>query len=177
METHAGHLRTTAFHSLVKGNFQRFTDLGNKLMVSSGIFLFHFFIFLLSVMPLKWVIKSVHLILRGRDSYGVQDGHAHTAIFKMDNQQGPLYSTWNFAQCYVAAWMGGDLGENGCVYMYGWVPSLFIWDYHNIVNRLYPTTKLKVFKNKGNFQISIFCWTLWERERVGWFGRMALKHV
>ena len=20
-------------------------------------------------------------------------------------------------------------------------------------------------------------WTLWERERVGWFGRMALKHV
>ena len=20
-------------------------------------------------------------------------------------------------------------------------------------------------------------WTLWERERVGWFGRMALNHV
>ena len=20
-------------------------------------------------------------------------------------------------------------------------------------------------------------WTLWERERMGWFGRMALKHV
>lgn len=25
----------------------------------------------------------------GRDSYGVWDGHAHTAIFKMRNQQGP----------------------------------------------------------------------------------------
>ena len=25
----------------------------------------------------------------GRDSKGVWDGHVHTAIFKMDNQQGP----------------------------------------------------------------------------------------
>ena len=25
-----------------------------------------------------------------------------------------LYSTWNFAQCYVAAWMGGDFrGDTG----------------------------------------------------------------
>ena len=24
-----------------------------------------------------------------RDNYGVWDGHVHTAIFKMDNQQGP----------------------------------------------------------------------------------------
>ena len=30
-----------------------------------------------------------------------------------------LYSTWNSAQCYVAAWMGGDLGENGYMCMYG----------------------------------------------------------
>ena len=27
-----------------------------------------------------------------------------------------LYSMWNSAQCYVAAWMGG---ENGYMYMYG----------------------------------------------------------
>ena len=27
--------------------------------------------------------------MRGRDSYGVGDGHVHTAIFKMNNQQGP----------------------------------------------------------------------------------------
>ena len=26
----------------------------------------------------------------GRDSYGIWEGHEHTAIFKMDNQQGPI---------------------------------------------------------------------------------------
>ena len=28
-----------------------------------------------------------------------------------------LYSTGNSAQCYVAAWIGGSLGENGYRYM------------------------------------------------------------
>ena len=28
-----------------------------------------------------------------------------------------LYSTGNFAQCFVAAWMGRGLGENGYMYM------------------------------------------------------------
>ena len=39
-----------------------------------------------------------------------------------------LYSTWNSAQCYAAAWMGGGWGENGHLYIYGWVPSLFTWN-------------------------------------------------
>ena len=30
-----------------------------------------------------------------------------------------LYSTGNSAQCYVAAWMGGESGENGYIYIYG----------------------------------------------------------
>ena len=30
-----------------------------------------------------------------------------------------LYSTGNSAQCYVAAWKGGGLEENGHMYMYG----------------------------------------------------------
>ena len=30
-----------------------------------------------------------------------------------------LYSTWNSAQCYVAAWTGGSLGENGYMDKYG----------------------------------------------------------
>ena len=30
-----------------------------------------------------------------------------------------LYSTWNSAQYYVAAWMGGESGDNGYMYMYG----------------------------------------------------------
>ena len=29
--------------------------------------------------------------------------------------------------------MGGELEENGHLCMYGWVPSLFTWNYHNIV--------------------------------------------
>ena len=37
-----------------------------------------------------------------------------------------LYSTWNSAQCYVAAWMVRvDLGESGYLYVYGGVPSQF----------------------------------------------------
>ena len=35
--------------------------------------------------------------------------HVRTAIFKMENQQGPsAYSTGNSAQFYLAAWMGGE---------------------------------------------------------------------
>ena len=37
--------------------------------------------------------------------------HVHTTIFKLENQQGPIpYSTWDSAQRYVAAWMGGEFG-------------------------------------------------------------------
>ena len=35
----------------------------------------------------------------------------------------------------------GSLGEDGYMYMYGWVPSQFTWNYHNAVNWLYPNTK------------------------------------
>ena len=42
-------------------------------------------------------------------------------------------------------WEGG-LGENGYTYMNGWVPSLFTWSFHSIVNQLHPNTKQ--FKNK-----------------------------
>ena len=39
------------------------------------------------------------------------------------------------------AWMGGGFGENSYIYMYGRVPSLFTWNYHNVVNQLYHKTK------------------------------------
>ena len=42
--------------------------------------------------------------LRGRDSYGLRDGYAHTAIFKTNNQQG------QHMECYVTACMGGEIG-------------------------------------------------------------------
>ena len=34
--------------------------------------------------------KGTHGGRRGRDSYGIWQGHSHTAIFKMDNQQKPI---------------------------------------------------------------------------------------
>ena len=43
-----------------------------------------------------------------------------------------LYSTGNTAQCYVTAWKGGVLGENGYMLIYDWIPSLLTWNYHNI---------------------------------------------
>ena len=46
-----------------------------------------------------------------------------------------LYSTWNSTECYVTAWMEGEFGENVYMCMYGWIPSLFTWNYH-IVNWL-----------------------------------------
>ena len=39
-----------------------------------------------------------------------------------------MYSIWNSAQCYVAAWVGSEY-----MHTYDWVPLLFTWNYHNIV--------------------------------------------
>ena len=49
---------------------------------------------------------------------GSWDRHVHPAIFKMDNKD-LLYSTYNSAQGYVAAWMGVGLGNNGYLYTCG----------------------------------------------------------
>ena len=62
--------------------------------------------------------------------------HIHVSILP----QAPLPSRLpqNFAQCYMAAWMGGDFGGE---WIFGWVPSLSTWNYHNIVNQLYSNIK------------------------------------
>ena len=41
-----------------------------------------------------------------------------SAIFKINKFL--LCSTWNSAQCYVAAWMGGEFGGE-CVHVYEWL--------------------------------------------------------
>ena len=61
--------------------------------------------------------------------------------FKWITNKDLLHSTWNSAQCYVEAWIGESLGENGYMYMYDWVASLFTWNYHDVVNHLYSNTK------------------------------------
>ena len=77
------------------------------------------------------------------DNQGVWDGHVYTAVFKMDNQQGPI--VWHMELCSVLPVSldgSGGLGEKGYMYLYG----LFTWNYHNIVNQLYPNKKIKIQK-------------------------------
>ena len=45
------------------------------------------------------------------------------------------------------------------MHMYGWVPSLFDWNYHNVVNWLYSYTKLKVQKEKKDYMTKILALT------------------
>ena len=48
----------------------------------------------------------------GRDSQGVWHGQVHVLYLKWITNKVLLYSTGNSAQCYVAAWMGGEfVGE------------------------------------------------------------------
>ena len=63
--------------------------------------------------------NSPHLLIRefGMDMYTL-------LCLKCIVNKDLLYSTWNSAQCYVTAWMGESLGENGYMYMYGWIPLL-----------------------------------------------------
>ena len=80
-------------------NRNRLTDFDNELMIARE--------------------KDV-----GRDSQGVWDGHIHTAIFKMDNQQGPteqhmeLYSMLCGSLHGREAWRRRDTGT----YMTGHFP-------------------------------------------------------
>ena len=56
--------------------------------------------------------QSVHLM----KTYGC----VYTALFKMITNKVLLYSTWNSAQCYAAAWMGGEFGRewiHACVWL------------------------------------------------------------
>ena len=55
----------------------------------------------------------------------------------------------------AAADRKGVWGENGYVYMYGSVPLLFSWNYHNIVNWLYPKYKIKNVECKNLWNASI----------------------
>ena len=65
--------------------------------------------------------------------------------FKWITNRVLLCSIGNTAQCYMAAWMGGEFGGNGYMCMYGRVPLLSTWNYHT-VNQLYTNIK-KSWKN------------------------------
>ena len=50
--------------------------------------------------------------------------------------------------------LGGSLGENGYLYSFGWVPSLFTYNYHNS-NWLYPNIKLVQLKKKNKWRLPV----------------------
>ena len=56
---------------------------------------------------------------RGRDSEGLWEGHVHTAVFKMDNQQRPIVQHMELSSGLCASLWEGGLGEKGYMYMYG----------------------------------------------------------
>ena len=49
------------------------------------------------------------------------------------------------------------LVENGHMYMYGWVPLLFTWNYHNIVIS-YPPIQNKKFKKINKKKKDLWIW-------------------
>ena len=55
----------------------------------------------------------------GRDSEEVWDRHAHTAIFKMDNPQGPAVDQGTLLNVMWLPGWEGSLGENGYMCMDG----------------------------------------------------------
>ena len=66
--------------------------------------------------------------------------------FKWITNKDLLYSTGNSAQCYVAAWMGGDFGGEG-IHVYVWLSLGSSRETITLlVNWLHPNEKLKIKK-------------------------------
>ena len=54
--------------------------------------------------------KTMLWLLGGRDSQGVWEGHAHTAIFKMDNQKGPTVQHRELCSMFCGSLDGKEFG-------------------------------------------------------------------
>ena len=98
-----------------------------------------------AITSLRRVKREGHLSCRAVNAFvSLFIYHIHTALFKIDQQQGPTVQHREVCSMLCGSLDGKAVwGENGHVYMCGWVPSLFIWNYHNIVHRLYANKKLK----------------------------------
>ena len=71
-----------------------------------------------------------------------------------------LYSTWTLLNVTWQPGWEGSLVENRHTRMYDWVPLLFIWNYHSVVNRLNSNTEKKSLKfgEKNRKMILHKCW-------------------
>ena len=77
----------------------------------------------------KWTYKQKETHRLNERTYGYL--HTLLCLNWMTNKD-LLYSTRNSTQCYVAAWMGGDVGREWYMCMCGCVP-LLTWNCHNTV--------------------------------------------
>ena len=55
----------------------------------------------------------------GRESWGLWDGHVHTAVFKMDHQQRPTIQLRELCPVLRGGLDGRGVWENGHMYMHG----------------------------------------------------------
>ena len=83
-----------------------------------------------------------------REKQGLWDGPVHTAVFKMDNQQGPTVQQGNSAQCYVAAWIDEELGGEWIHVHYGEVSLLSTC---TVITLLISHTPIQNKKFNNNF--------------------------
>ena len=99
---------------------------------------------LLKLMSIKTVVPSNHLILC-RPLLLLPSIFPSTRVL---SNESVLCIRWPILRYRLC-----KRRENGYMYMYGWVPWLFTWNYHNIVGRLYPDTKQKVQKKNNSKSI------------------------
>ena len=77
-------------------NRKRLTDLKNKFMVAWG------------EERGKWIVRDF-----GVDMYTL-------LYLKRITSKDPRHNTWNSAQCFVVAWMGGEFGREW-IHVYVWL--------------------------------------------------------
>ena len=56
------------------------------------------------------------------------------------------YSTWGLKELNGTKWLS--------MHMYCWVPLLFLWNYHSIINWLYSTQNKKLLKKKKELSVT-----------------------
>ena len=56
-------------------------------------------------------LENKLIVVRGKGSQGLWEGHATLLYLKLIINKDLLYSAWNSAQWYVPAWMGGGFGR------------------------------------------------------------------